>query len=41
MAATAAGDTGTWQLYGGWIAGALGILAVVGVGAAFWFKFHP
>ncbi len=25
----------------GWVAGALVILSVFAVGAAFWFKYHP
>jgi hypothetical protein len=41
MAAAATDRVGTWEIYGGWIAGGVAILAVLAVGAAFWFKFHP
>ncbi len=27
--------------YAGWIAGGLAILAVLAVGAGFWFRYHP
>lgn len=42
MPATAlsAGEAGRPDLYG-WLAAGLVILAVFGVAAIFWFKYHP
>lgn len=31
----------SWELYKGWVYGLVIILAVLSVGAGFWFHFHP
>ena len=37
----AAFEEGDRRAYSGWLVGVLVILAVMVIGAAFWFRYHP
>ncbi len=40
-AAQPEGPATPWELYKGWVAGAIIILVILSVAFGFWFRYHP